>query len=50
MITAAQKVALREVIDVLTAATAPKSKRQLAALFMDLVSRKDWPDYYEVRD
>ena len=47
-ISAAQKTAIEEVIDVLVAATPPRGKRQLAALFLELVDRADWPEYYEV--
>ena len=41
--------AIEEVINVLLALTASRGKRQLAAIFMDLVDRAEWPEYYEVR-
>ncbi len=47
-ITAAQKAALEEVIDILITTTPPRSKRQLSAIFLELVDRTAWPQYYEV--
>ncbi|KAG6333434.1 hypothetical protein ID866_5655 [Astraeus odoratus] len=47
-ITPAQKSAIEEIIDLLVAATPPRGKRQLAAMFLELVDRNDWPEYYEV--
>jgi chromatin structure-remodeling complex subunit RSC1/2 len=49
-ITPEQKIAIEEVITALLAITTSrgKVKRQLAAIFMDLVDRTDWPEYYEV--
>jgi len=47
-ITSAQKIAIEEVINALLSATSPRGRRQLAAMFMDLVDRNEWPEYYEV--
>ncbi|KAK0446535.1 uncharacterized protein EV420DRAFT_1622469 [Desarmillaria tabescens] len=45
---AAQKQAIEEVVNALTTATAPKGKRLLSAMFMNLVDPKEWPEYYEI--
>ncbi|KAI0367477.1 hypothetical protein BV20DRAFT_970438 [Pilatotrama ljubarskyi] len=47
-VTAAQKIAIEEVIRALTSATSRRVKRRLADMFMDLVDRDSWPEYYEV--
>jgi hypothetical protein len=47
-ITVAQKAAIEEVIEIITAATPPRGKRLLSQLFMTLVDRTEWPEYYEV--
>ncbi|KAF9235837.1 hypothetical protein BU15DRAFT_77561 [Melanogaster broomeanus] len=47
-ITSAQKTAIEEVIDLLVSTTPARGKRQLSAMFMELVDRADWPEYYEV--
>lgn len=47
-ITSAQKAAIEEIIDVLVSTTPARGKRQLATLFLELVDRADWPEYYEV--
>ncbi|KAI0651399.1 hypothetical protein C8Q79DRAFT_32964 [Trametes meyenii] len=47
-ITAAQKTAIDEVIRVLTSATSRRAKRRLAAMFLELVDKEHWPEYYEV--
>ncbi|KAJ7720297.1 hypothetical protein DFH07DRAFT_308727 [Mycena maculata] len=47
-ITPGQKKAVEEVLDALTSATGPPRKRQLAGMFLELVDREDWPEYYEV--
>ncbi|KAH7909756.1 hypothetical protein BJ138DRAFT_1154503 [Hygrophoropsis aurantiaca] len=48
-ITAAQKAAIEEIINILTSAVPPKGKRRrLCDMYMDLVDRTDWPEYYEV--
>lgn len=45
-ISSAQKTAIEEVIAALLATT--KGKRQIAGMFMDLVDRNTWPEYYQV--
>ncbi|EGN94159.1 hypothetical protein SERLA73DRAFT_96993 [Serpula lacrymans var. lacrymans S7.3] len=50
-ITTAQKSAIEDIINIIISATpAPPSrgKRRLSAMFMDLVDRTEWPEYYEV--
>lgn len=47
-ITVAQKEEIQHVIDTLVKATAPRGKRRLAGMFLDLVDRESWPEYYEV--
>jgi chromatin structure-remodeling complex subunit RSC1/2 len=48
-ITAAQKNAIEEILNILYTTTPPRSKRQMAGMFLELVDRTDWPHYYEVR-
>ena len=50
-ITLPQKAAIEEIIHGLLNVTAIRSKRpvKLAAMFMDLVDRTEWPAYYDVR-
>ena len=50
-ITLAQKLAIEETIHALLNVTSIRSKRpvKLAAMFMDLVDRTEWPAYYDVR-
>lgn len=47
-IQAAQKQAIEEIINVLVHTSPPRGKRQLSAMFMDLVDRVEYPEYYEV--
>ncbi|KAF9527101.1 hypothetical protein CPB83DRAFT_856749 [Crepidotus variabilis] len=47
-ITATQNAAIKEIIQIILAQTSSRGKRQLAAMFMDLVDRNDWPQYFEV--
>lgn len=47
-ITSAQKAAIEEIIDVLVSTTPARGKRQLSGMFMELVDRAGWPEYYEV--
>lgn len=47
-ITSVQKIAIEEVINAILVVTAARGKRQLCAIFMDLVDREEWPQYYEV--
>ncbi|KAL7285867.1 hypothetical protein ACG7TL_000978 [Trametes sanguinea] len=42
------KAAIEEVIRALTSATSRRVKRRLADMFMDLVDKDSWPEYYEV--
>lgn len=44
----AKKTAIGEVVDALLRMQAPRGKRLLCGMFMDLVDRVDWPQYYEV--
>lgn len=48
-ITPDQKTAMDQVLAAILVATAPRGKRQLSAMFMELVDREEWPQYYEVR-
>ena len=47
-VSAAQKTAINEVISALTGATSRRAKRRLADMFLELVDRDSWPEYYEV--
>ncbi|KAF4584606.1 hypothetical protein EYR38_001835 [Pleurotus pulmonarius] len=48
-ITSAQKAAIEEVITRITSMhSSGRSKYQLAGLFLELVDRKDWSEYYEI--
>ncbi len=47
-ITQAQKIGIQEVIKLLLDAAVPRGKRRLADMFLDLVDKDDWPEYYEV--
>lgn len=47
-INAAQKKAVEEVISALLGVQAPRGKRNLCGMFMELVDREEWPQYYEV--
>lgn len=47
-ITVAQKAAIEEVIEIITATTPSRGKRLLSQLFLTLVDRTEWPEYYEV--
>ncbi|KAI3602360.1 rsc complex protein [Moniliophthora roreri] len=43
-----QKAAMESVINAITSVTAPhRGRRNLSSMFMDLVDRNAWPDYYE---
>lgn len=46
---AGQKQAIEEIINVLVNTSPPRGKRHLSAMFMDLVDRAEYPEYYEVR-
>lgn len=47
-ISSAQKTEIEAVIKAICDATVPRRKRQLAQVFLDLVDRDSWPEYYEV--
>ncbi|TFK38725.1 RSC complex protein [Crucibulum laeve] len=47
-ISSTQKSAIEEVISAILSATAPRGKRQLCTIFMELVDRDEWPEYYEI--
>jgi chromatin structure-remodeling complex subunit RSC1/2 len=47
-ITAAQKAAITEVLDAIVSAKSPRKKRVLSEMFLELVDRAEWPQYYEV--
>ncbi len=47
-ISSVQKAAIEDVIRTLEKVQAPKSKRSLCGIFMELVDREEWPEYYEV--
>ncbi|OBZ78727.1 Chromatin structure-remodeling complex subunit rsc1 [Grifola frondosa] len=47
-VTAAQKSAIEEVIKALLNATSRRVKRRLAEMFLELVDKESWPEYYEV--
>lgn len=49
-ITPAQKSAIEDVVDTLKKATSPKKKRSLSELFLELVDKDTWTNYYEVRN
>ncbi|KAH9927429.1 uncharacterized protein BXZ73DRAFT_48932 [Epithele typhae] len=44
----AVKTAIEEVISALTTTTSRRSKRRLADMFLELVDRQSWPEYYHV--
>ncbi|KAF9466917.1 RSC complex protein [Collybia nuda] len=43
-----QTTAILEILSSIMTATATRGKRQLAGMFLDLVDRTDWPQYYEI--
>ncbi|KAI0666207.1 hypothetical protein C8Q78DRAFT_994933 [Trametes maxima] len=47
-INAAQRTAIDEVVRALTGATSRRAKRRLAGMFLELVDKEHWPEYYEV--
>lgn len=47
-LSATQKHDIEDVIKALLNLTAPRGKRRLADMFLDLVDRESWPEYYEV--
>lgn len=46
----AQKSAIEDVVDTLKKATSPKKKRSLSELFLELVDKDTWTNYYEARN
>jgi chromatin structure-remodeling complex subunit RSC1/2 len=48
-VTTAQKSAIQEIIEAIKSVTSPKKRRNLSDLFLDLVDRDAWANYYEVR-
>lgn len=48
-VTEAQKTAIEEIIGIIKNVNQPKKKRKLVDMFMDLVNREVWADYYQVR-
>jgi chromatin structure-remodeling complex subunit RSC1/2 len=48
ILTPVQKSAVEEIINVLVTTTGPRGKRRLAEMFMNLVDKDEWPEYYEV--
>ncbi|KIM81769.1 hypothetical protein PILCRDRAFT_821115 [Piloderma croceum F 1598] len=47
-VTTAQRAAIEQVINVIISTTPSRGKRQLSAMFVDLVDRKEYPEYYEL--
>jgi chromatin structure-remodeling complex subunit RSC1/2 len=47
-LTATQKAAIEDIIHILCTTTATRGKRQIAGMFLELVDRTDWPQYFEV--
>jgi hypothetical protein len=47
-VTDAQKAAVEQVIQAIKSVSSPRKKRVLADLFLDLVDKDAWADYYQV--
>lgn len=47
-VTDAQKAAVEQVIQAIKSVSSPRKKRVLADLFLDLVDKETWADYYQV--
>ena len=47
-VTDAQKAAAEQVIQAIKSVSSPRKKRVLAELFLDLVDKETWADYYQV--
>ncbi|PIL30846.1 hypothetical protein GSI_07014 [Ganoderma sinense ZZ0214-1] len=47
-LTAAQKTAIDEVVRAITSASSRRAKRRLADMFLELVDKEYWPEYYQV--
>ena len=48
-VSSVQKAEIETIIQVLTDATAPRRKRKLAEMFLDLPDADAYPEYYEAR-
>lgn len=46
--TPAHKTAIDEVIRAITSASSRRAKRRLADMFLELVDKEFWPEYYQV--
>ena len=44
----AQRKAIDEIIGVIISTAPGRGKRQIAGMFLELVDRESWPEYYEV--
>ena len=47
-VTDTQKAAAEQVIEAIRGVTSPRKKRVLAELFLELVDKDTWANYYEV--
>lgn len=47
-LTAPQKTAIDEVVRAITSAYSRRAKRRLADMFLELVDKEYWPEYYQV--
>jgi hypothetical protein len=47
-VTDAQKAAVEQVIQAIKSVSSPRKKRVIADLFLDLVDKETWADYYQV--
>ena len=47
-VTDAQKAAVEQVIQTVKSVSSPRKKRVIAELFLDLVDKEAWADYYQV--
>jgi len=47
-LTDTQKAALEQVIQAVKSVASPRKKRVLAELFLELVDKEAWADYYQV--
>lgn len=47
-ISAAQKAEIEAIIKAILDVTTSRRRRQLAEMFLDLVDRESWPEYYQV--
>lgn len=49
-VTDAQKAAVEQVIQAIKSVSSPRKKRVLADLFLELVDKEAWADYYQVNN